>query len=132
MCINRGMDKVDVVCIYIYTHSGILPGHKKEWDSAICRGVDGSCHTEQSKSEREKYHVLTYSCGIQKNGIADLICKTDTDAENNHIDTKGAKGDGMNWEIGTDIYTPLILCIKQITNENLSRAGNSTQCFVVT
>ena len=24
---------------------------------------------------------------------------------------------GMNWEIGTDIYTPLY--IKQITNENL-------------
>ena len=29
MCINRGMDKVDVVCIYIYTHSGILPAIKR-------------------------------------------------------------------------------------------------------
>ena len=26
---------------------------------------------------------------------------------------------GMTWEIGIDIYTLLMLCIKQITNENL-------------
>jgi len=25
----------------------------------------------------------------------------------------------MNWEIGTDIYTVLILCINYVTNENL-------------
>ena len=39
----------------------------------------------------------------------------------------------MNREIWTDIYTVLILCIKQITNENLLYStGNSTQCSVVT
>lgn len=43
MCINRGTDKEDVnAYIYIYTHSGILLGHKMEWDSAICRDVGGS------------------------------------------------------------------------------------------
>ena len=26
-------------------------------------------------------------------------------------------GDGMNWEIGIDIYT--LICIKEITNKNL-------------
>ena len=37
----------------------------------------------------------------------------------------------MNWEIGIDIYT--LLCIKQITKENLLYStGNSTQCSVVT
>ena len=41
------------------------------------------------------------------------------------------KGDGMNWEIGTDIYT--LLCMKQVTNENLQCClGNPTQCSVVT
>ena len=35
------------------------------------------------------------------------------------MDTKGENGSGMNWEMGTDIYTLLILCIEQITNENL-------------
>ena len=39
----------------------------------------------------------------------------------------------MNWEIGIDIYTLLILCIKKITNENLLYGtGNSTQHSVVT
>ena len=50
------------------------------------------------------------------------------------MDTKGGKGlnwDELNWEIGIDIYT--LLCIKEITNENLLYTmGNSTQCSVVT
>ena len=38
---------------------------------------------------------------------------------------------GMNWEIETDIYT--LLCIKQVTNENLLYStGNSTQYSVMT
>ena len=37
----------------------------------------------------------------------------------------------VNWETGIDIYT--LLCIKQVTNENLLYStGNSTQCSVVT
>ena len=36
----------------------------------------------------------------------------DTDVENKHKNTKGGKWGGMNWEIGIDIYTLLILCIK--------------------
>ena len=43
------------------------------------------------------------------------------------MDTKGGKGGGMNWEIGIDVYTLLILCIKYITNKNLLySSGNST------
>ena len=38
----------------------------------------------------------------------------DTDVENKRTDTKGRMGvEGrMNWEVGIDIYTLLILCIK--------------------
>ena len=47
------------------------------------------------------------------------------------MNTKGGNWGGMNWEIGTDIYT--LQCIEQKTNENLLRStGNSTQCSVVT
>ena len=58
----------------------------------------------------------------------------DIDVENKHMDTKGVKeGVGKNWEIGIDIFTLLILCIKQMTSENLLYStGNSTQCSVVT
>ena len=47
---------------------------------------------------------------------------------------QGGKGQGgMNWEIWIDIYTLLIVCIKEITNKNLLYSrGNSTHCSVVT
>ena len=49
------------------------------------------------------------------------------------MDTKGGRKGRMNWETGTDIYTLLIPCIKQVTNENpLWNTGSSTQCPVVT
>ena len=38
------------------------------------------------------------------------------------MDTKREREGGMNWEIGIDIYTLLILCVKQITNETYSTA----------
>ena len=51
----------------------------------------------------------------EKIGIDNLIYKAEieTDVENKSMDTKGGKRvGGMNWEIGIDIYTLLILCIK--------------------
>ena len=45
------------------------------------------------------------------------------------MDTKGRKGGRLNWEIGLDVYTLVILCVKQITNENLQYStGNPAQC----
>ena len=43
-----------------YIYSGILLSHKKDWNWVICSDMDGPrvCHTEWSKSEREKYHIL--------------------------------------------------------------------------
>ena len=35
------------------------------------------------------------------------------------MDPEGEKACGMNWEIGIDICTLLILCIAQVTNKNL-------------
>ena len=43
----------------------------------------------------------------------------------------GGSGGGINWEIGTDIYT--LLYIKQISNKDLLYStGNSTQYSVMT
>ena len=45
--------------------------------------------------------------------------------------TKGEQKGEMNQEIGIDTYA--LLCIKQITNENLLYStGNFIQCSVVT
>ena len=56
MSVNRGVDKEDVIHIY----NGILLSHKKEQNNVICSNMDGprDCHTEWSKSDREKYMIL--------------------------------------------------------------------------
>ena len=90
--------------------------------------VNGSrdCHTEWSKSEREKQisYVNTYMWNLEKGyrwtGLQGR--NRDTVVENKHMDTKEGKWQGggggvMNWEIGIDIYT--LICIKWITNKNL-------------
>ena len=62
--------------------------------------------------------------GIKKNIKKKINVPTtglrDTDIENKCMVTKwGMEEGGMNWEIGIDICTLLILWVKQITNENL-------------
>ena len=99
------MDKEDV-----HIYNGILLSHKKEWNWVICRDVDGprDCHTEWSKSEREKQisYIKAYMWNLEK--WYRWTClqgrNRDTDAENKHMDTKG-RVNGMNWETGIDIYT---------------------------
>ena len=96
MSIDRGMDKEDVVHIY----SGILLSHRKERNWVICRDVmDLETVIQSEVSQKDKYHILTHICGIQKNGTDEPVCKaeTDTDVENKHMDTKGGKRGGGWW-----------------------------------
>ena len=60
--IDRWMDKEDVV----YMYNGILLSHKKEWNNGICSNMDGprDYHTKWSKSERDKYHMISLIRGI--------------------------------------------------------------------
>ena len=73
------MDKEDVAHIY----NGILLHHKKKRNWVICCEVDGprDCHTEWSKSEREKQilYANTYVRNIKYN-MNDLIYKAETDS----------------------------------------------------
>ena len=63
MSIDRWMDKA-VVDI----HNGILLSHKKEciWASSNEMDEPRAYYTEWSKSEREKYCILTHIYGIWK------------------------------------------------------------------
>ena len=48
------------MCEYTYTYI------KKEWNDAICNNMDGSgdYHTKWSKWDRDKYHMISLTCGI--------------------------------------------------------------------
>ena len=116
MPIDKWIGKEDVVHIY----SGILLCHKEEQNWVIGRDVDGprDCHTEWSESEREKnlLYINAYMWNLKKNWYRWSYLQSrnrDTDIENKRMGTKGERGDGgMNWEVGINIYTLLILCIK--------------------
>ena len=96
--------------------------------------LESVIQSEVSQKEKYKYSILTCICRTQKNCIDDLICKAEIETQTQRTNVwipRGKRGDGRNWEIGIDIYT--LLCIKQITNENLLYSmGNSAWCCVVT
>ena len=77
---------------------------------------------------KNKCCILTHIGGLQKNGTYDIICKTykETQVERTNMDTKWEMRDEMDWEIGVDIYTLLILCVKQLTNGNLLRRSENS------
>ena len=52
----------------VYKYNGILFSHKEELNNAICSNMDepGDYHTEWSKSEQDKYHMVSLICGIYK------------------------------------------------------------------
>ena len=71
-----------------------------------------------------------------ENGGDELICKIEIESQTWRTSLGLPSGEGrvgMNWEMGTDIFTLLIQSIRQITNEDLLYStGNSTGCSVVT
>ena len=73
------MDKEDVAHIY----NGILLSLKKECNNAICSNMDGlrDYHTKRSKSDKDKYHMISLTCGILKNDANELIYETGIDSQ---------------------------------------------------
>ena len=62
--INRGMDKEDVV--YIYVYNGILLSHGKDKMNTIYSNMDGprDGHAEWNKTQKDKYHMISLTRGI--------------------------------------------------------------------
>ena len=90
------------------------------------RDLETVIQSEVSQKEKNKYLILMYICGAQKNGTDEPVCRAviKTQMQRKSVWTpKGESGGGgsgggmMNWEIGIDTYT--LICIKQITNKNL-------------
>ena len=52
---------------YMYT-MGYYSAIKKEWNNVICSNIDETrdCHNEWSKSDKDKYNMLSLICEILK------------------------------------------------------------------
>jgi len=79
--------------------------------------LESVIQNEISQKEINKYHILTHICGISTNGINSVqslrwtyFQGSNIDAENKHLDTRGAGESGTNWKTGIDIYT--LPCVK--------------------
>ena len=102
---------------YIYTMEYYSAIKEQNW--VICGDVDGprDCHTEWSKSEREKQmlYINAYMWNLEEwyrwTGLQGR--NRDTDVENKRMDTRGGKlgwgwwcaelGD-WGWHVYTDVY----------------------------
>ena len=79
----------------IYTHNGILLRHKKGWNNAICSNMDEprDYDIKWSKSDKDKYHMISLICGILKNEQCKWTYLQNrnrpTDIENKLMVTKG-------------------------------------------
>ena len=98
-----------------HIYNGILLSHKKELNCAIYRDMDGprDCHTEWSKSEREKQipYNIAYMWNLEKWYRWTYLQSRnrDTDVENKRMDTKEGRGQwdelgDWDWHIYTTMY----------------------------
>ena len=81
--------------------------------------------SEVSQEEKNRYQIISLMCGILENDTDNLFAKRNRQMWRTNLwISRGVLG-RMGWEIGIDIY--ILLCIKQVTNENLLQSTwNST------
>ena len=91
---SKWTDKEDAVQIY----NGILLSPKKEWNNAIYSNMDGpkDYHTKWSKSEKDKYYIISLISGILKKYTWTYLQSRNrlTDIENKFMITKGERARG--------------------------------------
>ena len=73
---------------------------------------------EARQRKKQIPYEIAYMWNLNKNGANELSYKTEIESQMQRKNLRllrGKKGEGINWEIGIDRYTPLY--IKQITNK---------------
>jgi len=92
---------VNIYNEYSVQFSSVSLIHKKEQNCTIFRDVDrpGDCHTDWSKSEREKeYHIIFHICGIYKYGTGETICTVEIETQMQRTNVQILRGEGgLGW-----------------------------------
>ena len=68
---------------YIYTMEYYSAIKRKEIGPFVETWMDLETviQSEVSQKEKNKYHILTHVCGIQKNGTDELVCKAEIETQ---------------------------------------------------
>ena len=80
MSIDRGMDKEDVVHIYMEYYSAIKKNEIMPF-AATWMDPEIVILSEVSQTEKDKYHMISLICGILKKGANELIYKTEIESQ---------------------------------------------------
>ena len=76
-CVHSPLSTSADVCVYIYTHNGVLLSIKKnKFEALLVRWINLQpvIQSEISQKEKNKSHILTHKYGIQKNGTDEPTC----------------------------------------------------------
>ena len=65
--------------------------------------------SEVSQTEKDKYHTIYLTCGIQTNGTSKPIYKTKIESHmyKANLQLPRSKAGGIHWEIGIEVYTTI-------------------------
>ena len=66
---------------YIQTTEYYSATKRNETGSSVETWMDLESVIQSEVSHKNKYHILTHICGIQKNSIDDLNCQADTETQ---------------------------------------------------
>ena len=72
----------------MYIYNGILAIKRKEIGSFVVMWMDleSVIQSELSQKEKNKYHILTHICGIQKNGTDEPISRAGIETQMQRMD----------------------------------------------
>ena len=60
--------------------------------------LESVIQSEVCQKEKNKYRILIHICGIQKNGIADLICQAEIETQMQRTNVQISRGKAVRWE----------------------------------
>ena len=73
--------KLKVLKNVVHIYNRILVMERNKIGSFVQMRIDLESVIQSEVSQKNKCHILMHKCGIQKNGIDDLICKTETETQ---------------------------------------------------
>ena len=104
MSTDRGMDKEDVAYTDRHTMQHcVMKKNEIIPFAATWMDLEIIIPTEVSQKEKDKYRMISLTCGILKNGTNEFIYKTEADSwtyKTNYGYQRGKVGGGINEEIG--------------------------------
>ena len=68
MPINRGMDKEDVAYIHAMEYYSVIKNNKVMPFAATWMGLEFIILSEVSQTDKDRYHMVSFICGIYKKG----------------------------------------------------------------